>query len=296
VNIIPVRRCIDYALGLISTETKVGNFTFIIPAAISASEAESSKFAAWTMKPRPAQLNDIRYCREQLVSISGDEVLTYSVDTADSIGYVDEITRTILPAADISKEQSRAVVLISNAILALQPWSLLPVLPAYFVRAFIPLIQPFVGSYDESLAVLQNKMCKPQLKMIDGWDSINEQAMALGRVGDIKTEYFSGSCNPCRWYFKAMELVFVSYKIQLQDVRVALAALAAENYLVETGIATPGDFVANMKAQLNKGSPTVEVPGWAVTVYATFLWGWLNDFIETDFDFRGKFRRRVFLC
>ena len=34
---------------------------------------------------------------------------------------------------------------------------------------------------------------------------------------------------------------------------------------------------------------------WAVKIYATYLWGWLHDRQETDGNFMGKFRRRVFL-
>lgn len=295
---VPVQRCIDYAIGMLRTP-KRGGHSLVIPAAILSPDTEHSEFAAWTVKPRATQLNEIRYALEQLVSVSGAEVLNYSVETTKDIEYEVSTMKRISPESDIGREKSGEVLLIAHALAALQPWGLLPVLPNYFAQAFKPLIFPFVGSHSDSVTVLRERMCRPKAKLrpLDGWESVEQQAMALGHVGDIEIGFFSGSCNLCRWYFKAMNMVLDAEGIRLEDVRAVLAALAARRYLLEGRTSVADDFMPNLEAHLNQERPIItgEVPLWAVTVYATYLWGWLNDSIEMDFDFQGKFKRRVFL-
>jgi len=132
-----------------------------------------------------------------------------------------------------------------------------------------------------------------KLKPLDGWDSIEQQAMGLVQIGDIKVEFFSGSCSPCRNYYKAMKMVFDAHKVRIDDVRVTLAALAARRCL--DGISTADEFLPNLMFHLNQGQLPGMVRPWAIKINATYLWGWLNDFVEMDFDVRGKFKRRIFL-
>ncbi|KAL8706089.1 MAG: hypothetical protein Q9201_000854 [Fulgogasparrea decipioides] len=292
INKVPIQTCLDYAIGVLRTPER-GDHCIIIPADVSSTAAEQSEFAAWLTRPRAAQLNEIRYALEQLVSISGANVLKYSIETDKDIEYGISVMNTISPGNDFGRAKSRQILLIAHALAALQPWGLLPVLPSYFVRAFKPLIAPFTGSHSETVSVLQRRMCELNLKPLDGWDSIQQQAMALGHIGDIQDEFFSGSCSPCRNYYKAMNMVFDACKVRVDDVRNTLAALAARRCLDGTTLAD--ELVPNLKAHLSKGQVTGEAPSWTVTVYATFLWGWLSDYIEMDFDFRGNFKRRVFL-
>lgn len=137
---------------------------------------------------------------------------------------------------------------------------------------------------------------------LSGWKDIDEQAMALGQIGDVKTEYFFHSCAPSRQYFKAMNLVFEDADITMQDVRVALAAEAMYEIIRPQLASMEGNLdavkqqvIVNIVSHLNQGRPPTRVPMWAVTVYATFLWGWLNDFIPIDDDMDGRFNRRIFL-
>lgn len=292
INNVPVQTCIDYAIGFLRTP-KRGDHSFVIPAANSSTAAGQSEIAAWTMRPRAAQLNEIRYALEQLVSVSGADVLKYSVETSEDVEYESSAMNTIAPGHDFGRAMTRQTLLIAHALAALQPWGLLPVLPRHFVQAFKPLILPHVGSHSETVSVLQESMCKLKLKHLDGWDSIQQQAMALGQIGDIKDEFFSGSCSPCRNYHKAMIMVFAARSVCIDDVRINLAALVARRYL--DGISVDDKFVPNLMAHLSQGRSSGEVPPWAITVFATYLWGWLNDFVEMDFDFRAKFKRRVFL-
>ncbi|MCJ1430555.1 hypothetical protein MMC29_008473, partial [Sticta canariensis] len=291
INDVPVHTCIDYALGMIRTP-KRGDHSLVIPASILSSDTDHSEFAAWTAKPRTTQLNQIRYALEQLVSVSGAEVLNYSVETNKDIEYEVSTMKRILPNFGFEREKCRQLLLIAHALAALQPWGLLPVLPNHFVQAFKPLIFPFIGSRPDTVNILQEYMRNLKLKPLDGWDNIEQQAMGLDHVGDIRTEFFSRSCAPCRWYFKAMTLVFDTQKFRIDDVRITLAALATRRYLEGTSI--PDEFVPNLKAYLNQERPMEDVPLWAVRVFATYLWGWLNDFIPMEFDL-GGFKRRVFL-
>jgi hypothetical protein len=292
INKVPVQTCIDYAIGILRTPER-GDHSIIIPAEASSTAAGHSELTAWIMRPRTAQLHEIRYALEQLVSISGANVLKYSVETSKDIEYESSAMDTISPGNEFGRAKTHETLIIAHALAALQPWGLLPVLPGHFVQAFKPLIVPFIGSHSETVSVLQERMCKLKLKPLDGWDSIQQQAMALGQIGDIKDEFFSRSCSPCRNYYKAMNMVFDAYRVRVDDVRVTLAALAARRCL--DGISIAGEFVPNLMAHLSKGQFSGEVPPWTITVFATYLWGWLNDFVETGFDLHGKFKRRVFL-
>ncbi len=294
INNVPVQTCIDYAIGVLRTPNR-GDHSIIIPAEVSSTAAEISELTAWTVKPRTTQLNGIRYALEQLISVSNADVLKYSMESSKDQEYESSAINTIFPGSDTGQDQdrTRVVLLIAHALAALQPWGLLPILPSHFVQAFKPLIVPFVGPNSDTVNVLQEHMRTHKLAPLDGWDSIEQQAMGLGQIGDIKIEFFSGSSNPCRNYYKAMEMVFNAHRIRIADVRTNLAAHAACRYL--DGIdGTPGP-VPKLITHLSQGQDSGGVPPWAITVYATYLWGWLNDSMEMKMNIRGNFKRRVFL-
>lgn len=288
---VPVQTCIDYAIGILRTPER-GDHRMIIPAKVS-SGTDQPDLSAWKMRPRTTQLHEIRYACEQLISVSAANVLKYSVETRKDIEYETLAMDKIFSGNDYGRANIRLTLLIAHALAALQPWGLLPVLPRHFVQAFKPLILPFIGSHTETVSVLQERMCKLPVTPLDGWDSIHEQATALGQVGDIRDEFFSRSCTPCRNYFKAMKMVFDAYCIRMDEVRITLAALSARRCL--DGISAANDFVPNLMAHLSKDQFSNEAPAWTITVFATYLWGWLNDFVEVDLDFEAKFKRRIFL-
>ena len=288
-NKVPIHTCINYAIGILETPER-GDHRIIIPAIVSSTSAD---YPELTTTPRAAQLNEIRYALEQLVSVSGADVLKYSVETSKDIEYESLAMNEVSPGIDFGRAKTHQVLLIAHALAALQPWGLLPVLPKYFVQAFKPLILPFTGSHSETVGTLQERMCKLKLIPLDGWDSIQQQTMGLGQIGNIQDEFFSGSCAPCRNYYKAMNMVFDAYKIRVDDVRNTLAAVAARRCL--DGISVANYFVPNLTNHLSKGQSSGEVPPWTITVFATYLWGWLNDSVEMDLNFREKFKRRIFL-
>jgi hypothetical protein len=292
VNKLPVQRCIDYSLGILRTP-KRGGRRIIIPAATSAESDGPAGLCAWTAWPSAAQLDQIKYTLEQFLSISGADILEYSIETTVDIEYERETMERVNPDFSLGMEKIHQTVLVAHALAALQPWGLLPVLPTHFAEAFKPLIAPFVGSRLETVTVLQERMCDMRLKPLPGWDTIEQQAMALSQMGNIKTSFFSASNSPCRQYFKAMNMVFDAYRLPLADVRNKLAAIAVSKLLEGDKISEL--FVDNMAIHLGHGQLPAKIPDWAVSVYAAYLWGWLNDYIPMDFSFRSKFNRRIFL-
>ena len=227
--------------------------------------------------------------------VSGADVLKYSVETGKDIEYESLAMNTLSPGVDLGRAKTLQTLLGAHALAALQSWGLLPVLPRHFVQAFKPLVVPFIGSHSETVGALQERMCKLKLTPLDGWDSIQQQAMALGQMGDTKDELFSGSCSPYLNYHKAMNMVFDPYRVRVDGVRRTLAALAARRCLCLDEISVVADFVPILITHLSKHQFSDEVPPWTIAVFATCLWGWLINSIEVDLDFRGKCKGRVFL-
>lgn len=290
---VPVRRCIDLALGIIRTR-KRGDHAMIIPPSVHPSDIGAG-YELWKVRPEPRQLNEIRYALEQLVSVSGADVLTYSVDTPRDLEYDSSAWKRVLPTGEVSIEEARQILLVAHALASLQPWELLPSLPNWFIGSFRPLLEPFVGTHAETVRFLQDRMRQLRLKPIEGWRDIDEQAAGL-KVGEVKTDFFSHSASLCRNYFKAMNLVFESGLINVDDVQVTLAAQSAYNLLGPAKAQVNEElFNSNMQQYLKDTGVVHLVPGWAVTVYATFLWGWINDSNSMDLSFNTRFQRRVFL-
>lgn len=306
INPISVGRCIDYALGIVRTQM-CSCHRWIIPP--RGGVIGASGLTLWKVRPDKTQLNNIRFNLERLVSVSGANVLKYSVEMDDRkdshISLMNQIIPVALSGSRKCQAALQAALLAAHALAALEPWGTLPILQQHFIRAFGPILLPFVGSRAQTTEVLQEHMLRaPKMKGLSGWRDIDEQAMALGQIGDIRTEYFSHSCSPSRNYLKAMNLIFVDANIEMHDVRIALAAevmyaMIRTQVQMASHSVDPDAFkqqiLVNMTSHLNHGMPPSQVPMWAVTVYATFLWGWLNDFIEIDDDMDGRFNRRIFL-
>lgn len=99
-----------------------------------------------------------------------------------------------------------------------------------------------------------------------------------------------------------MEVAFMDTGTEFAEVRKALAANVAWNILFpdgsppeEDGHITQQMFTMRMLKHLNSARPWKPSLRWAVKVYATYLWGWLHDHVESDEKFTQRFRRRVFL-
>ena len=100
--------------------------------------------------------------------------------------------------------------------------------------------------------------------------------MSLDRIGDLATEYFSGSPNYCAYYYDAMFMVSDAVDVPIEAVIQNLAALVSwlillptDTAYAETNWPEPGlhrtTFCDAMILHLN-----------AVKIYATYLWAWLH--------------------
>ena len=291
-SLVPVRRCIDCALGILRTPLRGKRCIIIIP------QEADSELAHWRTLPSMKQLNSIRYNLEQLVSISGGDIIRYNLNMEEGSAYDMATMSNIMLSANIAEPERRSCLLASHALASLQPWPVLPVLQIYFVQAFLPLIRPFIGGPQETVRLLQEKLLlDPKLNPISGWQNIEEQARGLDQIGDIRVDFFSESSSISRLYFMSMLFVFDIQKVNLKAVRLTLAATAAwERYIHDLDEKpTKEIFIKNMMTHLNSGRFLAAEHSWAVTVYATFVWGWLNNYITIDNNIKNRFRRRVFL-
>ena len=94
-----------------------------------------------------------------------------------------------------------------------------------------------------------------------------------------------------------MILVFEHENLDLKAVRHALAASVVWECILEPLVDTSQKFEAieNMKSFLGSESASTQPEDWAITVYATFLYGWLGDYIDVEIDFEHGLKRRIFI-
>ena len=184
------------------------------------------------------------------------------------------------------------------------------------------LISPFVVSREQSVEKLSGMLRQlshdSSLKSFhptDGWRDAEERIEAVERTSNIRTDFFSQSADNCRYYYDTMAAAFEDAHLTMGMVRKVLAAYVAWHILHPDGAAYSSgeadekgvtserrNFVKKMVKHLMEGSAEsgfgpgdVEGIDWAVKIYATYLWGWLGDSLDTSGDFLGKFKRRVFL-
>lgn len=290
------------------------------------------KARVWTELPRTSQLNELRYNIEQLALVSGGDMINYSSRSTTFSEREENIMEELLERCGMGVPSEQNAMLSAYAIDALHPWALLPVAPKHLLDGFAALLGPFVANREETLGVLSKHLRHllpegPSVSPKSGWKDAEDQIESLNRIGDIKTEYFCRSSNYCAYYFKAMTKVFHHAGLSRQTVRRRLAAEVAlqiqfnepiypdtKHRSEEKGPSTRAKFISAIMSHLNEGSPSESAEAaksrdqhpfdfalgtedirWAVKIYATYLWGWLHDRQETDGNFMGKFRRRIFL-
>ena len=285
----------------------------------------------WTELPRTSQLHELRYNIEQLALVSGGDMITYSSRSTTFAKREETVMEEILERCGMGVLSEQNAMLGAYAIDALRPWALLPVAPKHFLDGFAALLAPFVASREETLGLLSQRLRhlpseSPFASPKSGWEDVGDRIDSLNRIGDIKTEYFCRSSNYCAYYFEAMTKVFHHAGLSYQTVRRRLAAeVALQIQFSEPVYPDPkhgrdenmekrGNFISEIMSHLSGRSPSstaeaakhhyytssdafrgTEEIHWAVKIYATYLWGWLHDRKETDGNFMGKFRRRIFL-
>ena len=295
---------IHVALGIVKLPKKRHRREWIvIPQQCPASEA-------WTALPTATQLRIARYNLETLVMVSGGSIIPYSNQATED--YEIEKDMVMQLAGESGPLRFHEALMAAYAVEALEPWSLLPLAPESFTNAFEWVLKPCIASREETIGVLIHKlqtMWSANLRAREeGWLDINEKTMSLDRIGDLATEYFSGSSNYCAYYYDAMLVTFDAVNLPLEVVRRNLAALVAwlilhpndkpydEVNRVGTGSSMEA-FLDSMISLLDtnpSNSGSREDVTWAVKIYGTYLWAWLHDHQHQDDNFVRRFHRRVF--
>ncbi|KAM0794350.1 hypothetical protein BDR22DRAFT_876198 [Usnea florida] len=223
VHKVPVQGAIHFALGILKLTRKRHRREWIItPQQCPASEA-------WTTLPNAAQLRSARYNLEALVMVSGGSVIPYS-----SLAVEDHETEKDLMMQLVGQSgpsRFHEALTAAYAVDAPVPWGLLPVAPKSFSNAFEQLLRPCIAPRGETIGTLiqtTRNMWSANLRARhEGWQDVNEQTSSLDRIGDLRTEYFSGSSNYCAYYYGAMLMAFDTVHLSVEEVRQTLAALVA---------------------------------------------------------------------
>ena len=321
VHSVPVQGILHVALGILKVSPKRGGRQWIVFPTHSVSllkggESSPRAYEYWTHLPKSTQLNRIRYNLEQLVNLSVGGLFNYATQSREDFDTESALMRNMVGQECKSGSLPfHEALLVAYALDALVPWPVLPVAPRHLVYALSMVLAPFVASREETVELLCERIQGPSFSSpkkpprADGWANAEEQAEAIDRTGSVKTDYFSGSADNCKYYYDAMEMVFEDSNISLDQVRKVFAAEAAWQILYpesklyesidEKDVKGRKQYMARMLSHLHRGtmSAPIDVPNidWALKIYATFLWGWLHDSLETDGEFLGKFKRRVFL-
>lgn len=299
VHNVPVRHCINLALGILHSVAPNSQQWIVIPDHLD-KIGNDEPYAAWQVCPCADQLNNIRYNLEQLAVRSGAHLIQLSNKIEDVNGHIQAQIETLL--ATNSKElRISEALLAAEAIVALRTWAILPVAPKHFVKAFKEILEPFVEPRQSTVALLSERLREESVVQAPvGWKNRQELASAVGGLGDIKIDFFSRSSNYCAYFHQGMTVMFRQNRLEVSQVRDALA-VAAACHIIELGLSAklsaPGKkaLEAQIRIHLFEAADCKEVPREAIVIYATFLWGWLNDALQIDSHLHGRFRRRVFL-
>ncbi len=125
-----------------------------------------------------------------------------------------------------------------------------------------------------------------------------------------RTKSFSGLSARSSLYYDAMIFVFQNYNLKLEDVEVGLAVRCAANIVnlpiqprhrfEFKSIGEPKFFQweEGFKGWVREclvGKQTGKSEEWAEEVLALYMVAWMKEAKDIKDDFRGNFRRRVFL-
>lgn len=275
---VPVKNCINLALGLLETNDIPDPRWIVLPNLQEGVVTDTKPYRAWRACPSAAQLEIIRYNLEHFPTISGADLTEYSTRSDDSS---QELLAELqmLSTAQLGNMRCSEALLAARAIRSLRIWPLRPVVPEHVFKAFREILTPFVGSRTETVSFLRNEI--KNFKSADppsGWTSRDEFAKAIGYLGDFKIDCFTGSSAYCSWYFQGMSAVFRRRNLNMDRVRDALAIATSKHILESGGAELSTACVEALRRRIGPRFSEArekndDVPEWAVTIFATYIWG-----------------------
>ena len=320
---VPVAHSLNLAFGMIRAQGRRGR-EWIIPCewtSLPDVHRHVSSTEVWSADPLPQQLKTIQYSFERFAGTSELSITDYSqkndVFEADNVLVMEDLLSSsglvieTMVHNDEFRARARKMLNATHAIAAIRPWALLPVVPAHMVFAIKSILDPFYKTREFTVSILQR-----ELKMIP-WKTFRpegktgeELCQQLSLISGDKDDFFGGGNHSflASVYHESMSLVFDHRGINLEDVRMSLATAVGSRLLLSGdgdryGAERLESFQRNMRMYLERcyiaEEPTRRsrnVPGWAIEVYANYLWGWITNSIPADPDLISYFRRRVFLA
>ena len=320
---VPVAHSLNLAFGIIRTMGRRGR-EWVIPrewTTLPDKELHNSSSEVWGGYALPQQLETIQYSFERFVGTG--ELLTadYSqrniIHEADDIMVLEHLMSSSgfvsvdhLSDGDARPKvaaRAREVLNATHAIAAIQPWALLPILPAHMVVAIRLILDPFYRTRVFTVSILQRELrMMPEKTFRPEGKTGEELSQQLDLVVGDKDRFFGvgGHSFLASTYNEAMSMVFRHKDIKLDDVRISLAAAVGSRlFWLREGAQGTELFQENMRQYLERCYLQAEstekprnIPGWAIDVYANYLWGWITDSISADPNLISHFRRRVFLA
>lgn len=307
---VPVGHAIQLAYGMIRTRPRVNREWILFP---SVEEQDRNvvdgNSAIWTAFPSVPRLRYLQNVCELFAGVTEIHVVDYvrehDEQTADDIRSVALVLKTVGITVSVQDRpmqlKAREVMNIAFAISSLRPWGAIPILNKDLVAALRSALDPFFPPRVQTVARLNSELLDmstglEQVPSISKLLSPQQHIKFLSHVNGEKKSFFDNATSCCRFYYEAMVTVFTSKGLQLEEVRIALAAQVAISRLGAIVPSTANmDHCRNEMRVLLGSKRTSAPPAWALDVYSGFLWGWTTDSIPMDDDLINKFPRRVFL-
>lgn len=320
---VPVAHSLDLAFGMIPIEGRHGRGWVISREwnTVPDMQFHKSSTEIWSGYALPQQLKTIQYSFERFVGTGELAVADYAqrndvFETDDVLVMENLISSSGLTSvaqwsagksgpksANIARELLNA----THAITAIQPWGLLPVLPEHMVVAVKLILDPFYKTREFTIRVLQRELELIPDKTFRSEGRTGEELLqSLNLVTSDKERFFIDEKHSflTSTYHEAMSMVFRHKKIKLEDIRISFAAaVGSKLFWLREGAEETEPFQRNVRLYLERCYLQAEeteksrnVPGWAIDIYANYLWGWITDSIPADPELTNYFRRRVFLA
>ncbi|KAF6218006.1 hypothetical protein HO133_006418 [Letharia lupina] len=320
---VPVAHSLDLAFGMIPIEGRHGR-GWVIPRewnTVPDMQFHRSSTEVWSGYALPQQLKTIQYSFERFVGTGELAVADYAqrndVFEADDVLVMENLISSsgLTSVAQWSAGKSgprsaniaRELLNATHAITAIQPWGLLPVLPEHMVVAVKLILDPFYKTREFTIRVLQRELeLIPDKTFRSEGRTGEELSQSLNLVTGDKERFFIDEKHSflTSTYHEAMSMVFRHKNIKLEDIRISLAAaVGSKLFWLREGAEETEPFQRNVRLYLERCYLQAEeteksrnAPGWAVDIYANYLWGWITDSIPADPELTNYFRRRVFLA
>lgn len=298
---VPIHEAINLALSVLKVTSSRG--CVLLPDQLPRDASACEPFTRWGTAPSASYADAVRFHKEQMIKgQSGSEFWQHTV--RPKVGEANNeaiISYMFTHFGSNAKIKWHEAMTAAQAIDALVPWAVLPVTSRQVSLAFQEVLSPFVGTREETVYFLVEKISRDAIKPPEGWQNCAQFVGVINKIGDVKASFF-GNSNTCQYYYEAMQAVFSAEKLNQAQVRRALAVQVAE-YILTFGYTSPAKSIEDRQFRDDVGrwlgfghTQAYSVPPWAIRLFATFIWGWFGGAILCETDLFGGLRRRIYVA